>query len=114
MQKGKPLEATYLTGGGSRSPVLRQILADCTGNTMKIPAGVQLGAKGAAINAGVAAGVFTDHTEAVDRMVSIDGEYAPDKGSTEKYAQLYELYRGLIEAVWSSWEKSWELGIADW
>jgi sugar (pentulose or hexulose) kinase len=114
MQKGEPLETTYLTGGGSRSPALRQILADCTGNIMKIPAGVELGAKGAAINAGVAVGIFKDHAEAVSCMVKIEREYVPDKGNAEKYAQLYEFYKGLIKAVWSSWERSWKLGIADW
>lgn len=114
MQKGEPLETTYLTGGGSRSPVLRQILADCTGNVMKIPAGAELGAKGAAINAGVAVGIFRDHAEAVERMVRIEKEYVPDKENTEKYIQLYRFYKSLIKAVWSSWEKSWEMGIADW
>jgi sugar (pentulose or hexulose) kinase len=114
MQKGEPLETTYLTGGGSRSPVLRQTLADCTGNIMKIPGGAELGAKGAAINAGVAVGIFKDHAEAVNCMVKIEQEYAPDTEKTKKYAQLYGFYKSLIEAVWSPWEKSWEMGIADW
>jgi sugar (pentulose or hexulose) kinase len=114
MQKGKPLETTYLTGGGSRSPVWCQILADCTGNAMKVPTGVELGARGAAINAGVAVGLFADHRAAVQQMVQIEREYAPDAERNARYGQLYELYRELIEAAWPIWERSWEIGIAKW
>jgi sugar (pentulose or hexulose) kinase len=114
MQKGSPLETTYLTGGGSRSPVWSQILADCTGNAMKVPSGVELGAKGAAMNAGVAAGVFADHAEAVQRMVRVEREYTPDPELAERYDELYALYQELIQAVWPVWEKSWQSGIAGW
>jgi len=114
MQKGQPSKETYLTGGGARSPVWSQILADCTGNAMKIPSGVELGAKGTAMNAGVAVGVFADHGEAKRQMVQIEKEYQPDAESTRKYEQLYGVYKKLIEAVWPVWERSWEMGIADW
>jgi sugar (pentulose or hexulose) kinase len=114
MQKGQPLETTFLTGGGSRSPVWCQILAGCTGNAMKVPAGVELGAKGAAMNAGVAVGLFEDHAAAVKRMVKIEREYAPHSDVSGKYDELYALYRELIEAVWPVWERSWEIGLARW
>lgn len=113
-REGQPLETTYLTGGGSRSPVWCQILADCTGNIMRVPEGVELGARGAAINAGVAAGIFRDHAEAVARMVRIEREYTPDPQRAERYAQLYELYRELIQASWNLWERLWALDVAHW
>jgi sugar (pentulose or hexulose) kinase len=114
MQKGQPLKETYLTGGGARSPIWSQLLADCTGNAMKIPAGVELGAKGTAMNAGVAVGVFADHSAAKQQMVQIEKVYQPDAQSTSKYEDLYQFYKDLIAAVWPSWERSWEMGIADW
>jgi sugar (pentulose or hexulose) kinase len=114
MQKGAPLEITYLTGGGSRSPVWCQILADCTGNAMKVPSGVELGAKGAAMNAAVAVGAFADHGAAVESMVQIEWEYAPDPERTGQYDELYALYRELIEAVWPVWERSWQMRVANW
>ncbi len=114
MQKGKPLETTYLTGGGSRSPVWCQIMADCTGNAMKIPSGVELGARGAAINAGVAVDLFADHAAAVQQMVRIEREYVPNAGRAARYDKVYTLYRDLIAAVWPVWEQSWEIGIAGW
>lgn len=115
MQKGgRYLETTYLTGGGSRSPVLRQMLADCTQATMKVPVGTELGARGAAINAGVAVALFSDHAEAVRRMVQIEGEYAPDPQRGARYDELYRLYRDLIQALWGPWERSAKLGAASW
>ncbi len=114
MQKDQPLETTYLTGGGSRSPVWCQILADCTGNIMRVPEGTELGARGAAINAGVAAGVFRDHAEAVARMVRIEREYRPDPQRVQRYAQLHALYRELIQASWELWERLWTLDVANW
>jgi sugar (pentulose or hexulose) kinase len=115
MQKGGGLlERAYLTGGGSRSPVLRQMLADATGAIMLVPVGSELGARGAAINAGVAVGLFSDHAEAVERMVQIEAEYTPNEGLTERYDELFVLYKDLIQAVWGVWEQSAKLGAASW
>lgn len=115
MQKGGGrLEKAYLTGGGSRSPVLRQMLADATGAAMRVPLGSELGARGAAINAGVAVGLFSDHAEAVKQMVQIEQEYEPNPKLTARYDELYALYKDLIEAVWGVWERSAKLGVASW
>ena len=114
MQKGGELTTTYLTGGGSRSPVWSQILADCTGNAMKVPAGVELGARGAAMSAGVAVGLFADHASAVQQMVRIERDYVPNPQQAARYDELYRLYRDLITAVWPAWERSWEIGVANW
>jgi sugar (pentulose or hexulose) kinase len=81
---------------------------------MKVPTGVELGARGAAINAGVAVGLFADHSAAVGQMVRIEREYAPNAEQTARYDELYALYRELITAAWPIWERSWEIGIASW
>jgi sugar (pentulose or hexulose) kinase len=115
MQKGgEKLERTYLTGGGSRSPILRQMLADCTGTTMRVPVGTELGARGAAINAGVAVELFSDHAEAVQRMVQIESEYSPNGELNARYDDLFSLYKDLIQAMWGLWEQSAKMGAASW
>lgn len=114
MQKGAPLKTTYLTGGGSASEVWCQIMADCTGNTMRISSGEELGARGAAINAGVAVGLFPNHKSAVEQMVGIEREYTPDTNVKARYDTLYRLYTGLIKAVWPLWKQMDEAGVADW
>jgi sugar (pentulose or hexulose) kinase len=115
MQKGGGrLERTYLTGGGSRSPILRQLLADCTGATMRVPVGTELGARGAAINAGVAVEIFSDHADAVQRMVQIESEYVPNTEVLARYDEVFVLYKDLIQAVWGMWEQNAKLGAASW
>jgi sugar (pentulose or hexulose) kinase len=114
MQKGAPLKTTYLTGGGSASEVWCQIMADCTGNVMKISAGEELGARGAAINAGVAVGLFPNHQTAVRQMVSIEREYVPNAEKKARYDELYPLYQELIEAVWPVWKHCGAIGVAAW
>lgn len=115
MQKGgEKIERTYLTGGGSRSPILRQMLADCTGTTMRVPVGTELGARGAAINAGVAVELFSDHAEAVQRMVQIESEYSPNGELNARYDDLFSLYKDLIQAMWGLWEQSAKMGAASW
>jgi sugar (pentulose or hexulose) kinase len=89
-------------------------MADCVGSKINVPAGGDAGSRGAAINAGVAVGVFKDHGDGVSRMVKITREYEPNKVNIKKYDQLYELYTQLIAAVWPLWEKSSKAGIESW
>lgn len=114
MIKNEELEITYLSGGGSKNDVWCQILADCTGNKMRVPGGTDSGSRGAAINAGVAAGIFKDHAEGVDRMVDFRKEFIPNHENNKKYDQLYEIYQDLINASWPIWEKVADFGIEKW
>jgi sugar (pentulose or hexulose) kinase len=114
MLKGERLADTFLSGGGTKSAVWCQILADCLGTRMKVPSGGDSGSRGAAINAGVAVGVFQDHADGVSCMIRIKNEYAPDVEKTQKYTQLYDLYTRLIQSVWPVWEQSARAGIEHW
>ena len=114
MLKNEKLEITYLSGGASKNDTWCQILADCTGNTMRVPSGSDSGSRGAAINAGVAVGVFKDHAEGVEKMVHIRKEFKPNPANKVKYDQLYEIYKDLIEAAMPVWEKTSSYGIEKW
>ncbi len=113
IKKGR-LDTIYVSGGGSKSPIWCQIIADCTGSKVRVPAGADSGSRGAAINAGVAAGVFKDHAEGVRRMVNIKCEYEPIQQNISKYDDLFCLYKGLIQAVWPVWEESARFGVEHW
>lgn len=114
MIKTGRLDTVFVSGGGSKSPVWCQIIADCLGSHVRVPAGADSGSRGAAINAGVAAGVYADHGEGVRRMVHISREQPPNPDHLEKYDKLYEIYIDLIQAVWRVWEKSAAFGIEHW
>ena len=114
MIKTGRLDTNYVSGGGSKSPLWCQIIADCLGSVIRVPSGADSGSRGAAINAGVAVGVFKDHGEGVASMVKIGREHTPNTENMSKYDQLYSIYTHLIQAVWSIWEESANAGIEHW
>lgn len=114
MIKTGRLDTVFVSGGGSKSSVWCQIIADSLGSRIRVPAGADAGSRGAAINAGVATGIFADHGVGVHRMVHINREHEPNQDNLEKYDRLYEIYTALIQAVWPIWEKSSAVGIEKW
>ncbi|WP_299619253.1 xylulokinase [Pelagibius sp.] len=89
-----------LLGGGARSATWRQIIADVTGLTVKVPVNGDA-SFGAALVAAVGAGLFASPEEAVARCVRIREENAPDPQRHETYQRLFSLYdqarQGLTE-----------------
>ncbi len=83
----------YLAGGGAKSPVWAQMIADVVGMKVMIPAGKELGAKGVALMAGVSQGLYKDYEEAVKKACTFKQVYEPNLMNTKKYDLLYELYR---------------------
>ena len=98
-----PIESVRLTGGGARSDVWCQIVADCIGKVCEIPSGEETTAKGAAMLAGVVAGIYQDYRDAVKRTVRVERTYQPDPGRVEQYRELYRLYRKVREDLQDSW-----------
>jgi sugar (pentulose or hexulose) kinase len=80
--------------GEVRSPVWTQLKADVLGVPLRVPRIADLAAAGAAILAGLAAGVFTSPAAGVARLVRWDRQYDPDPRRSAMYAELsadYEL-----------------------
>jgi len=97
-------------GGGSRSPLWRQMLADLYGCPVKTSKASDEGpALGAAILAGVGTGVFSSLEEACDRIVIADSEAMPDAKRSARYEQFYKIYESLYPALQSSYAKLAEL-----
>ncbi|MEQ8354423.1 MAG: xylulokinase [Kiloniellaceae bacterium] len=80
-----------LLGGGARSATWRQIIADVTGLTVKVPANGDA-SFGAALVAGVGGGLFASPAEAVARCARITEENRPDPNRHAAYARLFGLY----------------------
>jgi sugar (pentulose or hexulose) kinase len=109
MEKGVPFDEVRLGGGGAQSEVWTQIIADCTGKTMKVTSGTEFGARGAAINAAVALGIYKDHKEAVSNMVRVSRVQEPDLSKTEIYGKMFDLYVKLVERDRQVWVEMCEL-----
>jgi erythritol kinase (D-erythritol 1-phosphate-forming) len=97
-------ETVYLSGGGANSPAWRQIVADCLGKPVSVPEGSQFGAKGAALNLGVAVGMYRDARDAVDRAVRMALVCRPDARNAKLYRELYPVYRKTAELQMDLWD----------
>jgi xylulokinase len=82
-------------GGGSQSDVWVQTCADIFGQPFTRPVISEAGALGAALIAGVGAGIFESYTQGVKVMVKIERTFEPDPRQYEQYQVRYQHYRGL-------------------
>ena len=87
-----------VTGGGARSLLWRQILADVFGAEIVTVNTIEGAAYGAALLAATGAGIFDSVEAACDATIQVTGRVAPgpDQGA---YARLYPLYRSLYPAL---------------
>ena len=92
-----PTEATAI-GGGAKSDLWRQILADMLNIPLRTVANVD-SSLGSAMLAGVAVGVFSSHQDAVDRCVRATGETLPDPAGVDFYQQHFEIYKSIQAAL---------------
>jgi sugar (pentulose or hexulose) kinase len=86
------VKEVFCSGGGAKSDVWMQMFADAMGADVVICEGDEHGARGAAMNCGVAIGLYKDFEDAVSRIVKVRKRYTPDPKNTEKYQALYKLY----------------------
>jgi xylulokinase len=86
------------SGGGIKSPVWRQILADVFGVPLIVTEAVEGAAYGAALLAGVGGGVWPDVQTAARQTVRL-GERVEPGAASAMYAPVYALYRDLYPAL---------------
>ena len=97
---GLAADEIRVVGGGARSRLWLQMKADVTGRRVRVLANDEATALGAAMIAGVGAGMFSDLDEAVAALTQLDpATYEPDPTTSVAYADAYGRYRGLFDAV---------------
>jgi L-xylulokinase len=101
---GAHIEMVRLSGGGSRSRVWTQIFADTLRLPVEVADGSEMGARGAAISAGIGVGAYRDHADATARAVRIVRRQEPGPQATPHYLARYAEYRRLLEAMQTPWE----------
>jgi xylulokinase len=87
------------TGGGARSPFWLQLQADIFGLPMRRTAVDEGPAYGAALLAGVAAGVFDDVEAATARVRMRESITEPDPARVRRYDELYATFASLYPAL---------------
>ena len=92
-----PTQAVAI-GGGAKSGLWRQILADMLNIPLKTVENVD-SSLGSAMLAGVAVGVFRDHADAVARCVKEQDVTLPDPEGVDFYNERFKLYKEIQAAL---------------
>jgi xylulokinase len=99
LQQGLSIEQIRATGGGAKSALWRQIIADVLGVELVTTSNTEGPAFGAALLAGVASGVYTSVGEACAATVRIAERTSPRPETAAAYAEAYATYRALYPAL---------------
>ena len=81
-----------------------QMFADTIQTPMEISDGNELGARGAALAAGVGAGIYKDYAEAVQEAVKVVRVHEPNPVNTPFYLERYTEYQRLVNVMREPWE----------
>jgi xylulokinase len=94
-----------VSGGGAKSPLWRQILADVFETELVTVNTTEGAAYGAALLAGVGAGKWPDVETACEVGIRVMGSTLPNQGQVNTYRSIYPLYRDLYPALKKTFER---------
>jgi xylulokinase len=96
---GRALEEIVLLGGGSRSALWCQIIANVLGRSVCLAREQESTALGAGIHAAAAAGFYKTIRDAADAMTGVDRRFEPDAQSHARYTGIYHAYRSIYPGL---------------
>jgi sugar (pentulose or hexulose) kinase len=92
---GCRLSPVLVSGGGSRSDVMMQVVADVFDRPACRTTVADAAGLGAAICAAVGHGIYPDWDQATAAMVAVGDQFAPDAPAVRAYQQINKIYAGL-------------------
>ena len=93
-----PVKRIFLIGGGARSRLWSEIVANVFNCTVAVPTPGDA-SFGACLLAGTGIGIFADVKDAVAKCLHIDRTIAPDPAAAAKYDHLFTCYRRIHDAL---------------
>lgn len=99
------IEQVRISGGGSKSVLWRQILADVLGTELVTVNTTEGAAYGAAILAGVGVGAWPNAETACSTLIKIARRVSPDSKRAASYRLLHDQYKELYPALKPSFDK---------
>ena len=93
-----PVKRIFLIGGGARSRLWSEIVANVFNCTVAVPTPGDA-SFGACLLAGTGIGVFGDVKEAVAKCLHVERTIAPDSAAAAQYDCLFERYRRIHDAL---------------
>lgn len=107
-QNYKP-KRIFLSGGGSNSILLDQIVADCMNAPVLISKSKEIAARGAAISAGIASKAFSSLKEAVKSFQTDSIILEPNNSLKNFYDEYFDIYKELRIFYSGTWKKRKEI-----
>lgn len=96
--------AIRLAGGAAKSDTWVQIFADILQIPIEVLEDKELGAQGAAIAAGIGAGIYQDYDGGIERVVKIRATFEPQTKYHDVYNAKYLCYQDAKQALRSIWK----------
>ena len=93
-----PVKRIFLIGGGARSKLWSEIVANVFNCTVAVPEPGDA-SFGACLLAGTGVGVFSDVRDAVAKCLRISRRIEPDAAAAARYAHLFTCYRRIHDAL---------------
>ncbi len=97
-EMGLPVHEFRLIGGGAKSALWTQIVADVFGHDVVVPLGCDA-SFGSALLAGVGVGIFPDEGSAVRQCLREKAPCAPQPAASDRYQRLLPLYYQIHDAL---------------
>ena len=106
---GIPVNSTRICGGGAKSPLWRQIIADILIVRVQTPKRQEGPAYGGAMLAMVACGEYKDTQAAVNKLVTVTQTVEPDCAAAAGYDKRYKIFTALYPALKNIYKNFQEL-----
>ncbi len=97
--RGIKINRVRAIGGGARSSLWQQIVADIFEVPVDLLEVEEGPAYGAAMLAGVGVGLFESLQEVDEKLIKIKSTVEPKQPNSEKYLQLYQVFKSLYHAL---------------
>jgi len=96
---GVRIDVLRAIGGGAKSGFWLQMKADITGIPVVTPKITEAAGFGAAILAGVGAGIYSSAADAANRFLELTEQYDPNPKGQAAYNRIFDLYRRVYPAI---------------
>jgi autoinducer-2 kinase len=96
---GRTYDELVFTGGAAKGRLWAQIVADVVGLPVRVPVVKESTALGAALFAGVGAGLYRDLAEAAGALVRIERTFEPLPDARRTYDERYAAWRALYPRI---------------
>ena len=96
---GIEVSCLRIMGGAAKSPIWRQLLADVCQAEVRVPSNTEAACRGAAVLAGVGAGLFPSAIEGCRQMLAPERSVAPRRDRVARYEKLLQAHKAALSGL---------------